>query len=368
MGEQAQGDAAQGEQAQGDAAQGGEARTQSKRKRPLEEYNKTLLGLIALVVVAVIVATMLLYKAIAPGSRQYTAQFAQAAALKVGNAVTIAGVPVGQVTNLKLADNHVEARFRVKNNIVLGKDSRASIMTLTILGGRYLSLSPAGSDSVPNNIFDMAHTEVPYDLEQALTDATYTFERTNFGNFGDSVSTLAAQMKSVPPLVPQALANIDNLSKVIGERRDQIGTLLKTTESVTNTLRSQQATIGSLVNQGNSLLGKFVERRASFHALLQSLTNLVQTLSGIVVDDRAELEETLSDLEELTGLLSQHDDLVRSFLQTAPVTLRGLTNATGTGNAVDLSVTNGLLIDSWMCAISGRAKQFGMIEYLKDCK
>ena len=74
--------------------------------------NKTLLGLIALVVVAVIVATMLLFEAVAPGYRQYTAQFAQAAALKVSNAVTIAGVPVGQVTNLKLAGNHVEARFR----------------------------------------------------------------------------------------------------------------------------------------------------------------------------------------------------------------------------------------------------------------
>ena len=57
-----------GDQAQGEQAQGGEARTQSKRKRPLEEYNKTLLGLIALVVVAVIVATMLLFKAIAPGT------------------------------------------------------------------------------------------------------------------------------------------------------------------------------------------------------------------------------------------------------------------------------------------------------------
>lgn len=362
------GEPTQGEPTQGELTQGGPTQVTLKRKRPLEEYNKTILGVIALVVVSVIVATMLLIKAIAPGYRTYTAQFAQAAALKVGNAVTIAGVPVGQVTSMKLAGNRIETRFRVKNNIVLGKDSSASIMTLTILGGRYLALRPAGAGSVPNDTFDLAHTQVPYDLEQALTDATYTFEKTNFGNFGDSVTALAAQMKSIPPLVPQALANIDNLSKVIGERRDQIGTLLKTTEEVTNTLRSQQATIGSLVNQGNSLLGKFVERRASFHALLQSLTNLVQTLSGIVVDDRPELEATLADLRELTGLLAQHDDLVRSFLQAAPVTLRGLTNATGTGNAVDLSVTNGLLIDSWMCAISGRAKQFGMIEYLKDCK
>ena len=43
-------------------------------------------------------------------------------------------------------------------------------------------------------------------------------------------------------------------------------------------------------------------------------------------------------------------------------------NATGSGNAVDLNVSNGLLVDSWMCAISGRAKQFDMIQYFQDCK
>ena len=30
------------------------------------------------------------------------------------------------------------------------------------------------------------------------------------------------------------------------------------------------------------------------------------------------------------------------------------------------SAANGLAVDSWMCAISGRAKQFGMIEYFQD--
>ena len=32
------------------------------------------------------------------------------------------------------------------------------------------------------------------------------------------------------------------------------------------------------------------------------------------------------------------------------------------------NAANGLLVDSWMCAISGRAEQFGMIQYFKDCK
>jgi hypothetical protein len=76
----------------------------------------------------------------------------------------------------------------------------------------------------------------------------------------------------------------------------------------------------------------------------------------------------LTNLRVLSDMLGQHDDLLRSTLQSGPVALRGLANATGTGNAVDVNAVNGLLIDSWMCAISGRAKQFGMIQYFKDCK
>ncbi len=339
-----------------------------KRKTPLEERSKLLLGMIAIVVIAALVAALLGVKAANLGYRHYKAQFLQAAALMTGNAVTVAGIQVGTVTGMKLVGDHVEAELRVRNDVKLGDQSRATIMVLTILGSRYLSLEPAGSGSLPDNTIDLAHTEVPYDLQQALTDATGTYEQMDFTNFGESLGVLGLQLKGLPPLIPQAMDNLQRLADIVATRRDQIGSLLKATEKVTNTLHSQQATMGSLVRKGNSLVGDFVARRAAFHTMLASLTNLVQTLSNIVVNDRPELEETLRNLRELTDLLAQHDDMVRATLQSAPVTLRGLANATGTGNAADLNVPNGLLADSWMCAISGRAKQFNMIQYFQDCK
>ena len=60
--------------------------------------------------------------------------------------------------------------------------------------------------------------------------------------------------------------------------------------------------------------------------------------------------------------------MLRATLQSAPIALRGAANAAGTGNSVDANIVNGIAVDSWMCAISGRAKQFGMIQYFKDCK
>jgi len=342
--------------------------TRQRRRLPLEERNKTWLGIIAVAVVTVIIGAMLLVKVANIGYRHYTAQFLQAAALQVGNPITIAGIPVGEITSMKLAGDHVEAGLKVRDDVALGAESSASIKITTILGSRYLALQPAGEGSVPDNTFDLEHTEVPYDLQEALSDVTTTYEQVDSDRFAETLGVLGKQLQTLPPVVPQALANTQTLATIIAERRDQLGSLLKTTETVTNTLRRQQSTIGDLVRQGNSLVGEFVSRRATFHAMMAALTNLIETLSGIVIDDRPELEELLKNVHELSGMLAQHDDLLRSTLQSGPVALRGLANATGTGNAVGFNAPNGLLVDSWMCAISERAEQFNMIPYFQDCK
>lgn len=343
---------------------------QSPRQRriPLEERNKTWLGIIAVVVVAVVVGGLLLVKVANVGYRHYTAQFLQAAALRVGNPITIAGIPVGEVTSMELAGDHVEAGLKIRDDITLGDQSSASIKITTILGSRYLSVQPAGQGSVPDDTFDLEHTEVPYDLQEALADVTTTYEQVDSDKFAETLGVLGTQLQTLPPVVPQALANTKTLSEIIAQRRDQLGSLLKTTETVTNTLRRQQSTIGSLVRQGNSLVGEFVARRDTFHAMMAALTNLVETLSGIVIDDRPELEELLRNVHELSGMLAHHDDLLRSTLQSGPIALRGLANASGTGNAVGFNAPNGLLVDSWMCAISERAEQFNMLPYFQDCK
>lgn len=338
------------------------------REKTLEDRNRTVLGLIALGVTGALIAVMLLVNALGVGYKTYTAQFSQAGALMAGNPITVAGIEVGNVTSMKLMGDHVEAGLKVRNDVKLGQDTRAIIKVTTILGARYLSLEPAGEGSLQDNNIPIENTEPPYDLQAALTDITHNYEDFNTEQLSESLGVLGKQLKTLPPVVPQAMQNIQNLSGIIGERRDQIGTLLKTTQTVTNTLRGQQANIGNLVNQGQQFVGEFVARRAAFSAMMDSLTTLMTTLDSTVLGNRAPLEKLLADLDELTGMLAHHDDLVRNILQMAPVSVRGLANATGTGNAVDLSISNGIMNDSWMCAISGRAKQFGMIQYFKDCK
>ncbi|BBX43249.1 MlaD family protein [Mycobacterium simiae] len=338
------------------------------KRRPLESYNKTWLGFIAVVAVAVVIGAMLAVHTLGAGYRHYTAEFLQAASLRPGNPVVVAGIPVGEVSSMKLDGDHVEAGLKIRDDIVLGKDSRAEIKVATILGSRYLSLQPNGPASLPHNTFDLSHTDVPYDLQSALQDATTTFEQVDSDRFAQSLAVLGKQLEGLPAVVPQAMDNIASLSSIIAVRRDQLGQLLVSTERVTNTLRRQQAGVGNLINQGQDLLGQFVARRVVFHAMMQSLTNLVDTMGQIVVNDRAGLDSLINDMRDFTAMMAQHDDLLANLLQISPIFFREAANLTGDGNAVNFNASNVPLIDSWMCAISGRAKQFGMIQYFKDCQ
>lgn len=338
------------------------------RGRPLESYNKTWLGFAAAAVIAVLVGALVLVHVLGVGYRHYTAEFRQAASLSPGNPITVAGIPVGNVTSMKLVGDHVEAGLKIRNNVALGKDSRASIRVTTILGSRYLSLEPDGPASLPGNTFDLGHTQVPYDLQAALQDATTTFEQVDSDRFAQSLAVLGKQAQRLPDVVPQAVDNIHSLAHIIAQRREQLGELLRSTQLVTDTLRNQQAGLGTLVNQTQDLLGQFVARRAAFHAIMESLTSLVTTLDQLIVGDRSGIDALLNDMHDFTGMMAKHDDLLRNTLQVTPVFLREAANLSGDANGISFNAPNGPLFDSWMCAISGRAKQFGLIQYFKDCK
>lgn len=385
----------------------------------------TVFMAVALALTWLVYAT--LRRDVAGGTTSYSAIFTDVYGLRDGDDVRMAGVRVGRVEKIELVNNkQAKVDFVVQNDQKLYGNTLASVTYQNIVGQRYLGLSlgktgdtnvlaggstipvertdpsfdvttllngyeplfstlspeqadnltkgviqslqPEGPGSLPNKTIDLAHTEVPYDLQATLRDATNTFDQVDFDKVAQSLSILGKQLDGLPEVVPQAMQNIQTLSQIIAERRDQLGTLLKSSEKVTNTLRHQQQGIGTLINQGQNLIGEFVVRRGTFHAMMQSLTNLVQQLSKITIKDRPQLDEMLRTLHQLTDMLGQHDDLLRNILQITPVTLRGVANATGTGNAIEFNAPNGLAVDSWMCAISGRAKQFGMIQYFKDCK
>ncbi len=101
------------------------------------------------------------------------ARFASVGDLKQGAPIRLAGVKVGQVTDVRLKDYVAEAELSVGRSLVLPKDTVASIRSEGLLGDTYVSLSPGGSLENLRDGALVAQTEPAIDLSDLL--ARYAF-------------------------------------------------------------------------------------------------------------------------------------------------------------------------------------------------
>ncbi|ANI38983.1 putative MCE family protein [Mycolicibacterium vaccae ATCC 25954] len=344
------------------------ARLTTVFRTPIEHHGTLRLGIISVLVIVVTLGGLLGVQRLGLGKTTYDADFAQAAGLSAGDQVTVAGVHVGSVKGLRLAGDKVVVTLEVDRNVHLGAASRAGIKLTTLLGARYVELKPAGSGELTDKRIPLANTEVPYTLQDSLQDATTTFEAVDAEKIAQSMTSLSEQLQGSPEILPQALDNVAHLSSVLAGRRDEIGDLLRSTQQIAELLGGQQRSLATLMTQGRDVLTDLAARKQMIVRLVDATTTLVNQLQPVLVGDRAQMDALLTNLDGILASVGKNDALFRNTLQMMPVPLRNFTNATGNGNEFDFSSSGGTLIDSVMCALSGRAEQFNLPNYFEDCR
>ncbi|WP_084531675.1 MCE family protein [Nocardia miyunensis] len=338
------------------------------RARPLAEHSKAGIGMVAVTALAVVTGVTVFVHSLHAGQDEYQADFAQAAGVEAGNAVTLAGIEVGTVTGTRLATDHVVVTMKLRHGLPLGTGTHAAIKLTTLLGSRYVELQPAGAGHLAGNRIPLAGTQVPYDLQSALQDATTTFGSIDADRIAQTMTALSDQLQGTPAAIPQVLTNMRSLATIIADRRNQIGALLTSTDQVTTTLRNQQGELGAMIGQGRNVLQQIISRQHAIERLLSATTTLVHQLEPIAAGDQPEIQQLLDNLTTMTSMLAGRDDLLRNILQILPVPWRLFANALGNGQELVGNGPDGAFIDSFMCALSAYAKQLNRAPYFKDCK
>jgi phospholipid/cholesterol/gamma-HCH transport system substrate-binding protein len=105
------------------------------------------------------------------GGRGYavTVDFPSVGGLKAGSAVEIAGVEIGRVESIGLADYQARVTLRVHAGIKLQEDAIASIKTKGLIGEKYIRISPGGSDKIIQPNGRIREVEAPVDFEELLS-------------------------------------------------------------------------------------------------------------------------------------------------------------------------------------------------------
>ncbi|TDD76572.1 MCE family protein [Actinomadura darangshiensis] len=307
------------------------------RLKPLRERNP--IGVAAVGIALLLVLGMLAFRAddlpFIGGGTTYSAYFSEAAGLKDGQEVRVAGVKVGKVTGVELKGDKVKVAFRVKDTWV-GNATRANIMIKTLLGSKYLQLDPLGyRKQNPREPIPLDRTVAPYDVTTAFEDLGRTFDDLDTAKLAASLETISTTFENTPASVRVALHGLSSLSNTIASRDAELARLLAGTKRLSGTIAAQNAQFQTLFKDGNLLLAELRRRRDAIHALLVGTDRLADELVGLVNDNRRTLGPTLASLDRVTGVLERNQKNLDRALETAAPYVRIVANSTGNGRWVD---------------------------------
>src|SRR5690606_30404818 len=128
--------------------------------KSFQERNPLVLGAVGTALLAGVLVATVNYEnlPLIGGGTTYQAEFA---GLAPTNEVRVAGIKVGEVTDVELAEDRVLVSFRV-SDAWIGNRTSAEIKIKTLLGQKYLALHPMG-DAVldPDDPIPLGRTTTP---------------------------------------------------------------------------------------------------------------------------------------------------------------------------------------------------------------
>ena len=96
------------------------------------------------------------------------ADFSSVAGLKVGDPVEIAGVKIGRIEAMRLADDRARLELRVQDGVKLQEDVIASVRSRGLIGDKFVLISPGGSDKAIPPGGRIRETESPPDITDLI--------------------------------------------------------------------------------------------------------------------------------------------------------------------------------------------------------
>ena len=96
------------------------------------------------------------------------ADFSSVAGLKVGDPAEIAGVRIGKVESLGLADDRARVTLRVDSEIKLQDDVIASVRARGLIGDKFVLITPGASDNIIPPGGRIRETESPQDITDLI--------------------------------------------------------------------------------------------------------------------------------------------------------------------------------------------------------
>jgi phospholipid/cholesterol/gamma-HCH transport system substrate-binding protein len=269
-------------------------------KKPKLSHEKKV-GLFFIITILLTMTMIFLFGKIRPFRRGYhiIVTFNHVSGLKVGDEVRLAGLRVGEVSSLETSQNKILVKLWIQERTKIKDDSRITISQISIMGGKYVSISP-GSPKLPVILkgATVVGTDPPR-FEDVVTE------------IGETGSEIRA---SVIKLSESFSKTAEQTNQILEENREAVKRLINSLNETTESLNR----ILTKIEKGEGTVGKLINEEELYDEVLQAVKDLRQTTEEIkttVKDIKPPLQAAIENIEIITDRLEKGEGTLGRMLK-----------------------------------------------------
>ncbi len=222
-----------------------------------------------------------------PPTYTISTYFKSASGIGTGTVVTMAGIKIGRVSEIKLENGEARVYMNINSRYKVYPSYVASIQSMSLLGGNYISITPVH----------------------------------NYTNNSNNLIKENEVIKSIPPqdmshLIRKFSNTASNLEKVAKSLRNTIGTK--------SGQKNIKATIASIAHLSENLNRLVYLNQKNFNIMMTNFAGFSKTLNSLTVRNNAALARTIRNFKDISDNLRQELPAITSNIKVISGNLKNV--------------------------------------------
>jgi phospholipid/cholesterol/gamma-HCH transport system substrate-binding protein len=260
---------------------------------------------------------------------QLTAYFPRAVSVFPSSDVRVLGLPAGSVSHIVIDGDQVRVDMAIPSGIKVPADATAQIVPQSLIGERYIQISPAFKDGMAaakdGDVIEK--TVIPVEPDEALAALKEFMDSLDPDGIGNLVNNLEEDLRGNGSQLNSALGGLSQLVETFAEKDDVLLRIVDSFDKLTSTLVTREQQLGEVMDAFAEASQVLADERQSIEDLVAGLADLSRNGLALIGEHASALRTDIATLAGAAATIDANLTSVTQLLAAGPQLSNGIIGA-----------------------------------------